>query len=230
MSLDTYAEWWDTHLQTAPEHCATDWAYFKATIRRFAVTSDPRANALSKLLDIRQGSWSLPSYCQNFLRLVNDSKTCPDQSWLIPRFLKGLNDHALRRAASSNNGVQWASITDLLQHVTTLTAFDSNINQDAKPRDHPAAGKYSHKSGNAKKDFKSGKPDARDKGRFTAHPKRDAPASANAFTAGGSRAAGKGRKKPQPRVDQAALGNSAFNALVQQEARKLAEKMASSRK
>ena len=186
MSLDAYAEWWDTHLLTAPEHCAHDWEYFKATIRRFAVSGDPRTYALSKLLDIRQGSWSLPSYCQNFMRLVNDSKTCPDQPWLIPRFLKGLNDNTLRRAATSNNGARWNSITDLLQHVTTLTAFDNSNMHDANSRERPAAGKQ-HKSGQFKKDF--GK---RDNKRPYGNPKRDAPAAATAFQAG----AGKTGKKP----------------------------------
>jgi Retrotransposon gag protein len=199
MSLSIYAEWWEKHLLTAPLHCATDWEHFKTTIHRFAVVGDPRANALSKLLDIRQGSWSLPLYCQNFMRLVHDSKTSPDESWLIPRFLKGLNDQALRRAAASNNGVEWKSITDLLQHVTTLTAFDhSNIN-DAKPRDHPAAGKQ--KFNQNKKDYKKAKAS------FNGNGKRES-ASANAFKAGSSRAATKSQKKPRADKPTDAEGTS----------------------
>ena len=154
-ALDMYSEWWEQHVLTAPKDMTGNWEYFKGTMTRFALINDPRATALSKLLDTRQGSLTLPAYCQSFMRLVHDSRTSPDEPWLIPRFLKGLNDAALRRASVSNNGVAWHSITELLQHVMSMTAFEHGSNADAKPSDTTFSGKQ--KQGDKKGGFKSGK-------------------------------------------------------------------------
>jgi hypothetical protein len=126
---DTYASWWDTHLSEAGANVGVTWEYFKDTITSFVLGEDPTKAALTKLLHTRQSnSQSLTAYAKNFMNLVRDSRTKPTEPWLILKFLSGLGDANIRRTLSSNNGTAWSSITELLQSLSAITAFEPSSN------------------------------------------------------------------------------------------------------
>lgn len=122
--LDAYSEWWDAHALTVPVHLASDWEYFVSTIKQFVSSGDKADAAMSKLLDCSQDDKSVDAYCTQFMKHLRDSRTSPDQPWLITHFLRNLSDPTLRRSASSDSGRRWRTVTDLVKHVKTLTVFD----------------------------------------------------------------------------------------------------------
>ncbi len=137
--VHTYADWWDAHCETLPEHLKSDWLYFQSVMRGFALTADKPTAARGKLLHISQGSTSLPAYNQSFMQLVRDSRTPPTDPLLITLYLDGLADRSLRRSVALHNGRPWMDVTQLIQHVSTITALERSANLAPRPP-HPAAG------------------------------------------------------------------------------------------
>lgn len=148
--MPQYADWWDAHAAGLAEHLSSDWEHFVQVIKGFCNMTNKPVVARNKLLRIAQGSTPLASYNSTFLRLMRDSSTAPTEPWLVSAYLNGLSDATLRRAVTLHNGGAWHDVTHLVQHVSTLTAFDRSANAPTA-HGHFRAGKPNQ--GNAKPSY-----------------------------------------------------------------------------
>ncbi len=122
LAMPQYSMWWQQHVLAHPAD-ALSWDTFKLTIRQFLTTDDPSTSAMGKLLRLKQHDMSAADYSARFMQLVRDANCQPTDTWLTIHYLQNMSDTSLIRAASSNNGQKWNSITDLVQHVNTITAL-----------------------------------------------------------------------------------------------------------
>jgi hypothetical protein len=121
MQLSQYINWYEQHAASNPN---MQWDEFKHLIKSYSLGENVATKAMTKLLNARQGSNTLPSYCKYFLDLTRDAKVAPDQSWVIHKFLLGLTDSTLKRTLSSDNGKEWSSLTELIQKLTAIAALE----------------------------------------------------------------------------------------------------------
>lgn len=146
------ADWWQLHTCTVPAHLHTDWDYFQEVILDFCLTGDKATVARGKLLKLSQGSMSVPSYNSAFMRLVRDSHTGPAEPWLTTLYLNGLTDRSLRRSVALENGQQWSDVTQLIKHVSQITAFEGSFSPTTRSPPAPTGpGKWQQQKVRSKK-------------------------------------------------------------------------------
>jgi hypothetical protein len=143
LAIPQFSTWWQAHVVAHPL-AAHSWDTFKTTIKQFLMKEDPHTAAMGKLLRIRQNDMSVADYCTRFMQLVRDSNCQPTDQWLPVHLLQNMNDTSLIRAASSNNGQKWHNITDLVQHLNTITALRPSFttrNNGKQGTDHKQRGR-----------------------------------------------------------------------------------------
>jgi hypothetical protein len=150
LAIPQFSTWWQAHVTAHPLD-AHSWDSFKTTIKQFLMKEDPHTAAMGKLLRLKQNEMSVSEYCTRFMQLVRDANCQPTDQWLPVHLLQNMNDTSLIRAASSNNGQKWHTITDLVQHLNAITAlrpsFTTHNNADHKQRGR-GAGRGGYGRGN----------------------------------------------------------------------------------
>ena len=122
MSLPQIVTWWDMHSVRCADQVT--WSFFKESVKAYLMGEKSTNTALSKLLALKQGSQSATRFCQQFMNLVHESHTDPAEKWLVSHMLLGFTDSNLRRTLSSNKGTAWTSVTELVQYLATIMAYE----------------------------------------------------------------------------------------------------------
>jgi Retrotransposon gag protein len=126
LSLPQYADWWDAWYTTRDESIPVTWTAFKETMKSFIMGQSPAQTAMSRLLNLKQGTFSAEKYAKMFLSLVRQSNTVPTENWLVHHFLMNLTDVPMRRLLTANKGTAWTNLTTLIQHMSDLLSFEVN--------------------------------------------------------------------------------------------------------
>jgi hypothetical protein len=124
LSIPQYADWWDSYYMTRDTSIPVTWQMFKDTMKSFIMGQSPAQTAMSRLLNLRQGTFSAEKYAKMFLNLVRQSNTVPTENWLVHHFLMNLTDVPMRRLLTANKGIAWSNLTTLIQHMSDLLSYE----------------------------------------------------------------------------------------------------------
>jgi hypothetical protein len=124
LSIPQYANWWDSFTTTRNDSIPITWELFKTTMTTFMTGPSPAHTAMSRLLALKQSTFSADKYSRMFMNLVRQSKTPPTQGWLVHHFLMGLTDNELRRQLTATRSIVWNNLTSLIQHMSHILSFE----------------------------------------------------------------------------------------------------------
>jgi hypothetical protein len=79
LSIPQYANWWDSFTTTRNDSIPITWELFKTTMTTFMTGPSPAHTAMSRLLALKQSTFSADKYSRMFMNLVRQSKTPPTQ-------------------------------------------------------------------------------------------------------------------------------------------------------
>ena len=124
LSIPQYADWWDSYYMTRDTSIPVTWDMFKDTMKSFIMGQSPAQTAMSRLLNLKQGTFSTEKYAKMFLNLVRQSNTMPTENWLVHHFLMNLTDVPMRRLLTANKGIAWTNLTTLIQHMSDMLSYE----------------------------------------------------------------------------------------------------------
>jgi Retrotransposon gag protein len=133
LSIPQFSDWWDSYTTTRDTSIPLTWTLFKDTMSTFMVGHSPVKAALSRLLTLKQSTFSADKYSRMFMNLVRQSNTPPTEGWLVHHFLMGLTDHNLRRQLTANKDTVWTNLASLIQHMSHMLSFEVTQSRPFKP-------------------------------------------------------------------------------------------------